>query len=43
MTDYQKGIVDGVAGVISAIFEECDEDLLSAVFKKLKIQKIVDE
>lgn len=43
MTDYQKGMVDGVAGVIATIIEECDEDLLSAVFKKLNIQKIEDE
>jgi hypothetical protein len=43
MTDYQKGIVDGVAGVFAAIIEECDEEILSAVFKKLNIQKVEDE
>lgn len=38
-----KGIIDGVAGVFAAIIEECDEKVLSAVFKKLNIQKVEDE
>ena len=38
--DYRNGFIDGVAGAIQAIFEECDEEMLAAVFQKLNIQKI---
>ena len=38
--DYRNGFVDGVAGVIQAIFEECDEEILTAIFQKLNIQKV---
>jgi len=43
MTEYQKGLVDAIAGMLAAIFDECDEELLSAVFKKLNIRKVEDD
>lgn len=38
--DYRNGFIDGVAGVIAAIFEECDEKMLTAIFQKLNIRKV---
>ena len=38
--DYRNGFIDGVAGVIAAIFEECDEEMLTAIFQKLNIRKV---
>ncbi len=38
--EYRNGFVYGVAGVIAAIFEECDEEMLTAIFQKLNIKKI---
>lgn len=38
LTDYQKGMIDTIVGVIELILAECDEPMKAKVFDKLHLQ-----
>ena len=40
ITEYQKGLVDGIAGAIGVILSECEPELERRVLEKLNLQKI---
>lgn len=40
ITDYQRGLVDGIAGVIGVILSECDPEMKKRVLEKLQLKQI---
>ena len=38
LTDYQKGMIDTIVGIIELILAECDEPMKEKVFDKLHLQ-----
>ena len=38
--EYQKGLVDGIAGAIGVILSECDPEMKKRVLEKLQLKQI---
>ena len=39
ITDYQRGLVDGIAGAIGVILSECEPELKKRVLEKLELKQ----
>ena len=40
LTEYQKGMIDGICGVIEMILAECDSDMKAVLFDRLKLTQV---